>query len=314
MAILDIFKIAEYQSTIRTLESENRSLKFKETNNLSTIQNLQSKAEEATELQAEVAELQAEVAELQNFIHSRLPFFEVSSLPAFNNWEALQEFWHKCWGELNHDDYHKLARQQRASKASLTPLDLDTKKGIAHFRGSERDYKTTLSTCECMDFQRHALPCKHMYRLAYELDIFMLNKTVESVPEPSKLFHQNDFNHILNNLSKNDRALIFHISCSPDVVRRTEALRLLDLKLIVISTDKHLLLDHFKRDELFALLPSDASVKKNCRKAYLIEFIISAYPNIIAEIEKLTIHVQLSPYAACFKSSILDTETDNLWI
>ena len=167
----------------------------------------------------------------------------------------MQEFWHKCWGELNHNDYHKLARQQRASKASLTPLDIDAKKGVAHFRGAERDYKTTLSTCECMDFQRHALPCKHMYRLAYELDIFMLDKTVESVPEPNKLFHQNDFIHLLSKLSKNDMELFSHISYSPDVVRRTDALRLLDFGLIVISTDKHLLLNHFKRDELFALLP-----------------------------------------------------------
>lgn len=208
----------------------------------------------------------------------------------------MQEFWHKCWGELNHNDYHKLARQQRASKASLTPLDIDAKKGVAHFRGAERDYKTTLSTCECMDFQRHALPCKHMYRLAYELDIFMLDKTVESVPEPNKLFHQNDFIHLLSKLSKNDMELFSHISYSPDVVRRTDALRLLDFGLIVISTDKHLLLNHFKRDELFALLPSDASVKKNCKKADLIGLILYTYPNIITEIEKLTIPVQLSPY------------------
>lgn len=280
MSILDIFKISEYQST---------------------IQHLQSKI---NELQAEAAELQAEVTELHDFIHSRLPFFEVTSLPAFNNWESLQEFWYKCWGGLNHNEHHKLVRQQRACKASLTPLDINAKKGVAHFRGAERDYKTTLSTCECMDFQRHALPCKHMYRLAYELDIFMLNETVESVAEPNKLFHQSALDRLLSKLSRNDRELLSDISYSPDVIRRTDAQRLLNLELITISTDKYLLLNRFKRDELFALLPSDAAVKKSCRKADLIELIISTYPNIITEIEKLTIPVQLSPYAACFETCI----------
>lgn len=294
MAILDIFKVSEYQETIRKLESENRSLEFKDKNNFSTIQDLKS----------QINELQEEIDELQNFIHSRLPFFEITSLPAFNNFETLQELWYKCWGDLNHNDPYKLVRQERACKAPLTPLDLDIKKGIAHFRGEERDYKTTLSTCECMDFQRHALPCKHMYRLAYELDIFMLNETVEAVPEPNKLLHQNEFNLRLRKLSKNDRELISVISYYPRIVKRTDARRLLDLELIVISTDKHLLLNHYKRDELFALLPSDALVKKSCRKPDLIELIISTYPNVITEIEKLTIPVELSPYVIRFKNYI----------
>lgn len=294
MAILDIFKVSEYQETIRKLESENRSLEFKDKNNFSTIQDLKSK----------INELQEEIDELQNFIHSRMPFFEITSLPAFNNFESLQELWYKCWGDLDHNDPYKLIRQERACTSPLTPLDLDIKKGVAHFRGAERDYKTTLTACECMDFQRHALPCKHMYRLAYELDIFMLDGTVEAVPEPNKLLHQNEFNILLHKLSKNDRELISVISYHPDIVRRTDVRRLLDLELIVISTDKYLLLNHYKRDELFALLPSDALVKKSYRKADLIELIISTYPNVITEIEKLTIPVELSPYVIRFKKYI----------
>lgn len=273
MAISDIFKISEYQKT---------------------IQNLKSK----------IDELQSEIDSLQNFIHSRLPFFEITSLPAFNNFEDLQELWYKCWGDLNHNDPHKLVRQERACKAPLTPLYLDVKKGVAHFRGTERDYKTTLISCECMDFQRHALPCKHMYRLAYELDIFMLNETVEVVPEPNKLLHQNELDLLLRRLSKNDRELISDISYEPNIVRRTDVRRLLNLELIVISTDKHFLLNYYKRDELFTMLPSDALVKKSCRKPDLIELIISTYPNVITEIEKLTIPVELSPYIIRFKNYI----------
>lgn len=273
MAISDIFKISEYQKT---------------------IQNLKSK----------IDELQSEIDSLQNFIHSRLPFFEITSLPAFNNFEDLQELWYKCWGDLNHNDPHKLIRQERACKAPLTPLDLDVKKGVAHFRGAERDYKTTLISCECMDFQRHALPCKHMYRLAYELDIFMLNETVEVVPEPNKLLHKNELDLLLHKLSKNDRELISDISYEPNIVRRTDVRRLLNLGLIVISTDKHFLLNYYKRDELFTMLPSDALVKKSCRKPDLIELIISTYPNVITEIEKLTIPVELSPYIIRFKNYI----------
>lgn len=35
--------------------------------------------------------------------------------------------------------------------------------------GRDGTYRVTLSDCECVDFYRRQLPCKHMYRLALEL-------------------------------------------------------------------------------------------------------------------------------------------------
>lgn len=49
-------------------------------------------------------------------------------------------------------------------------LKLDDEKCSARIIGSEGyAYKVSLAGCECMDFQRRGLPCKHMLRLAKEL-------------------------------------------------------------------------------------------------------------------------------------------------
>lgn len=63
---------------------------------------------------------------------------------------------------------------KRVQSAKSLPADrissLDRTSQSAVFRGSDGDlYSVTLSSCDCIDFYRNNLPCKHIYRLAYEL-------------------------------------------------------------------------------------------------------------------------------------------------
>lgn len=73
--------------------------------------------------------------------------------------------WNDC-----HDYPSQVRRQERAREAALTPLSI--KGQHAQFQGSEKKYLTFLDACSCPDFQERHKPCKHMYRLAMELDLF----------------------------------------------------------------------------------------------------------------------------------------------
>lgn len=73
--------------------------------------------------------------------------------------------WNDC-----HDYPSQVDRQERAREATLTPLSISGLR--AQFQGEEEQYRTTLLTCSCPDFQKRHKPCKHMYRLAMELDLF----------------------------------------------------------------------------------------------------------------------------------------------
>lgn len=92
----------------------------------------------------------------------------------------------KCQWELNWEDAHEEEGQIKRMIGALdviTPLNLDTEKGTANFVGSKGEvYDTTLFSCTCKGYmigarRKHALPCKHIYRLAFECGV---------MPKPTK--------------------------------------------------------------------------------------------------------------------------------
>lgn len=76
------------------------------------------------------------------------------------------------WDSSVHEGDAQIARQGRAMLYPFT-FDVDTIAKTARFSSiSELPYyDTSLSQCDCYDFQGRHLPCKHMYRLAVELGI-----------------------------------------------------------------------------------------------------------------------------------------------
>lgn len=76
------------------------------------------------------------------------------------------------WDASVHSDDAQISRQGRATTYPFT-FDIDTTSKTARF-SSTSDlpyYDTSLSQCNCYDFQGRQLPCKHMYRLAVELGV-----------------------------------------------------------------------------------------------------------------------------------------------
>lgn len=83
-----------------------------------------------------------------------------------------QDTWSQ-WGIAIHEDPEQVKRQHNAASKDTTPISVSERSGI--FRGSKKDYYTDLLACSCRDFALRKKPCKHMYRLAYELSVYMID-------------------------------------------------------------------------------------------------------------------------------------------
>lgn len=95
------------------------------------------------------------------------------------------------WPASLHDSSEQQDRQLRARSAQCIPLGISHKNKLAVISSAEeqRTYLTSLGDCQCPDFVIRGLPCKHMYRLAYELDEYVLidrlNTSQVGFPNPS---------------------------------------------------------------------------------------------------------------------------------
>lgn len=300
MSILDIFS---YKDRVRYLESEvsilDSKLKSSETelekkNVIFNQQNMELRT-----LRSDFEQLQKHCADLETFVNSRLPSFDCNSITDSETFESLQNTWANTLKTAD-DDTYALARQARARCACYTPIDLDADTGTGHFRGTDSDYRTTLKNCTCMDFQRRAFPCKHMYRLAHELGVFML-EDVEYVSNPKQLLFRSEFSETVSSLSEASRDIFYSFQYAPVIVGTVSSLKpLLKSGLVQISPCKRSLLDYYKRDELLSFLPDNADVKKNIKKSDLIDLIITDYPDIICQLEKFTLAIELSPHIKHF--------------
>lgn len=85
---------------------------------------------------------------------------------------AYTNSWNQ-WSD-NHSDSEQLKRQNRVCDKGLSPLQINESDCSAVFKGSNNKYLATLLNCTCRDFAVRKLPCKHMYRLAYELHLYNL--------------------------------------------------------------------------------------------------------------------------------------------
>lgn len=81
------------------------------------------------------------------------------------------------WDVSIHTDEAQIARQGRAM---TYPFDFEVNRDTKTARFSSTSilpyYNTSLTNCDCLDFQARKLPCKHIYRLAVELGIIEIIK------------------------------------------------------------------------------------------------------------------------------------------
>jgi len=80
---------------------------------------------------------------------------------------------HKWWlDEITNNDPDQLKRQKSALGRKMTPFEVDHEKSLCYIKGSGKlPYTVTLKLCTCSDYVNRKKPCKHMYRLVYELGL-----------------------------------------------------------------------------------------------------------------------------------------------
>ncbi len=86
----------------------------------------------------------------------------------------------KSWSDWDYSIHADKAQINRQGYAMTYPFTFKVNKSKQTARFSSSTdlpyYDTTLSTCNCYDFQERKLPCKHIYRLAVELGIIEIIK------------------------------------------------------------------------------------------------------------------------------------------
>ena len=83
--------------------------------------------------------------------------------------------------------FWKESNVKRACEAKLTPIsvDFDAKTGVFPASKGSSTYTCSLDSCSCTDFAINHKPCKHMIRLAYELNIIDLPGVASSASAAS---------------------------------------------------------------------------------------------------------------------------------
>lgn len=98
---------------------------------------------------------------------TELGIIEIIKRPSFDK-EKLENI-------KNSDDIDnepdQIKRQKSGMSSKCIPTSIDFENETAIFKGSGKTpYTTTPNTCTCRDFFVRRLPCKHIYRLRYELN------------------------------------------------------------------------------------------------------------------------------------------------
>ena len=88
------------------------------------------------------------------FLEANIP---TQTLNGWEDWKA------------DHGSTEQIQRQWRSYAKRLSPIEISTDSCQGIFQGTSERYITSLSKCTCPDFMKRHKPCKHMYRLAYEL-------------------------------------------------------------------------------------------------------------------------------------------------
>lgn len=276
MSLSDILNAGKMQKTITALTEENESLN-KEISKLKTqIINLTTNLKQETEKNKRHEEA----------VRSLLPLFDTSYFDIPDNYTKYMRIWN-MWPDTLHDQDSQIIRQTRGCAAIYTPISLNPDFACGVFWGHEHNYNTSLTRCDCVDFQRRIRPCKHIYRLAHELDVIALEH-VEVHPDIMHVLRKSDVLRLKNGLNPTQRSAFENalysgpIFISPAVFKPLHNCRLLDE-----VHDDTMLLNTFSKDELYYFIQQHTTdkIRKNMSKTALIEKIISAYPIIIEKIK-----------------------------
>lgn len=84
------------------------------------------------------------------------------------------------WENSIHEDYEQIKRIAFMQRIKAENVNVVPGKEVAKIAGTDGIYDVTLNSCTCHDFEVRQLPCKHIYRLAFELGF------LDDLPKPNR--------------------------------------------------------------------------------------------------------------------------------
>lgn len=214
----------------------------------------------------------------------------IFGVPAPPQEQTPVEIQWKKWAAIDHNSNEQYARRGRALMETR-PLWINTDLLVGLFQPTAVDknaiiYTTTLEHCDCTDFQRREKPCKHIYRLRYELiQDSPLNPEITNVSD--------DLLKPITELSQYDQVQIFDTMLNWDsdriLIYMTPALNRA-VKAGIFEKDPELsdedyrgLLQPMTKDDMFLALAKNevSGFKANWKKADLIGWILTEQPDFL---------------------------------
>lgn len=218
------------------------------------------------------------------------------------------------------DDFHCSDRQyerfQRACSENRIGkiVSLNKKKMSCKIYSSSNSsviYKTTLNSCDCEDFSKSGLPCKHIYKLALELGIIDKSWDISGIPHELRstldalLYSEMDsFLKLLVNYPSTSALF--------EVKKREVPEKLLETGLVIepqSRSDFYTVLDgsYYRTDIFTALTTARNSYTPNSSstKAEMISWILDNDEKLLNRLCKKHYHIRLSPEVYKYKQCIL---------
>ena len=190
------------------------------------------------------------------------------------------------WESSLHDDPEQIKRQKSAKSKELSPIEVRAFSGV--FRGSKKNYEATLSNCTCPDFAIRKKPCKHMYRLANELGVFLLDGVTSdaSIAEKKRI---EDVMPIVLSLPDELQILYRDIcySCGNDnktsmgyMLDNETAKIFIEKSLLCPVTDKSKLITHCYVNDIRRVLKTMTTEKLPHKRAEMFDYALHNFPAI----------------------------------
>jgi len=204
--------------------------------------------------------------------------------------EKALEKWTTSWGPDTHTTEHANKRITSAKSAKLTPIKIDSEDFFGYFKGSHGRYETWLDSCNCVDFIRFKLPCKHIYRLAIELgvlnekadtDIKMIPQTKD---EKTGLSETIDIVEMLSQDAQKELCKIAYNTTDKEPIVTVKADAIIEelLRSGILAEDGSGIQEKItfgKKDELIKFLTAhDIKFSKSARKQVLEDICLSNIP------------------------------------
>lgn len=221
-----------------------------------------------------------------------------------------KDIWNQ-WSGI-HEEPDQLKRQNSAKSSKCTPQLIDKTECVGKFEGSSGHHTTTLESCSCIDFNRRKKPCKHMYRLAFELGI--MNSDYKTNPNDIVRFHSGDNSikiseavDVIETLSNDEKELLLSVLYDMKYNTHSEfsavekddpnLTMLLKNNILEIVDNNFAILDSYPRNKLkeriIETVP-DIKFNKNMKRELLVEWVQNNLQKYISKIcsDRVAVAVQ----------------------